>query len=75
MQTVFTLPLSYLLDPDNQGYTKFRWQMQMPVFINKYQNVWGMTAMFTNALLQALYPELILFETFIRLPNLEQSHT
>lgn len=75
VQKVFTLPLSYLLNPKNQGYTKFRWQMQMPVFVNRHRNVWGMTAMFTNVLLQALYPELLSLETFVRLPNLEQSYT
>ena len=75
VQKVFTLPLSYLLNPKNQGYTKFRWQMQMPVFVNKHRNVWGMTSMFTNVFLQALFPELPQLETFVRLPNIEQFHT
>lgn len=75
VENVFTLPLSYLLDPKNQGHTRFRWQMQMPVFVNSHRNVWGLTSMITNVFLKALFPESQSLETFLLLRNIEQSHT
>ena len=75
VENVFTLPLSYLLDPKNQGHTRFRWQMQMPVFVNSHRNVWGLTSMITNVFLKALFPESQSLETFLLLRNIEQTHT
>jgi len=48
--------------------------MEMPVFVNRYCNVWGLTAMFTNAFLQALYPHHQKLSTFRYLPDIEKTH-
>jgi len=71
---VFTVPIKDLLDPSKHGYTKFRWGYQMPVFVNKHRNVWGLTAMFTNIFLRSLFPETHRLSTFRSLQNIEETH-
>ncbi|XP_066108314.1 mitochondrial coenzyme A diphosphatase NUDT8 isoform X1 [Saccopteryx bilineata] len=57
---VFALPLTHLLQVQNQGYTNFRQRgnfcYTMPVFLHGPHRVWGLTAVITEFTLQLLAP-------------------
>ncbi|ELV09498.1 T-box transcription factor TBX10, partial [Tupaia chinensis] len=57
---VFTLPLTHLLQTQNQGYTHFcqggHFRYTLPVFLNGPHRVWGLTAVITELTLQLLAP-------------------
>ena len=60
VSSVFTVPLTTLIEPANHGYTQFRagsrgWSL--PVFHGQVPHViWGLTAIMTAQLLRALLP-------------------
>uniref|UniRef100_A0A8C8SRL3 Nudix hydrolase domain-containing protein n=1 Tax=Pelusios castaneus TaxID=367368 RepID=A0A8C8SRL3_9SAUR len=60
VEDVFTLPLSHLLQAQNQGYTHFchqgRYSYTLPVFLNGRYRVWGLTAIITDLTLALLVP-------------------
>ncbi|XP_075785209.1 mitochondrial coenzyme A diphosphatase NUDT8 isoform X2 [Pelodiscus sinensis] len=60
VEDVFTIPLSHLLQAQNQGYTHFRHQGRyshtLPVFLNGRYRVWGLTAIITDLTLELLAP-------------------
>ncbi|XP_021540811.1 nucleoside diphosphate-linked moiety X motif 8 isoform X2 [Neomonachus schauinslandi] len=57
---VFALPLSHLLQAQNQGYTHFclhgHFSYTLPVFLHGPHRVWGLTAVITEFTLQLLAP-------------------
>ncbi|XP_044539791.1 nucleoside diphosphate-linked moiety X motif 8 [Gracilinanus agilis] len=57
---VFTMPLSHLLHPRNQGYTHFchqgRYRYTLPIFLHGPYRIWGLTAVFTELTLEMLAP-------------------
>lgn len=57
---VFALPLTHLLQAQNQGYTHFRqgghFRYTMPVFLHGPHRIWGLTAIITEFTLQLLAP-------------------
>ncbi|OWK17305.1 NUDT8, partial [Cervus elaphus hippelaphus] len=57
---VFALPLSHLLQEQNQGYTHFcrggHFQYTLPVFLHGPHRVWGLTAVITEFTLKLLAP-------------------
>uniref|UniRef100_A0A8C5LG78 Nudix hydrolase 8 n=2 Tax=Jaculus jaculus TaxID=51337 RepID=A0A8C5LG78_JACJA len=57
---VFVLPLTHLLQAQNQGYTHFcqggHFQYTLPVFLHGPHRVWGLTAVITEFTLQLLAP-------------------
>ncbi|XP_059578382.1 mitochondrial coenzyme A diphosphatase NUDT8 isoform X2 [Alligator mississippiensis] len=61
VEEVFTLPLSHLLEVQNQGYTHFRnkghYSYTLPVFLNGCHKVWGLTAIITDLTLELLVPD------------------
>ncbi|XP_055987742.1 mitochondrial coenzyme A diphosphatase NUDT8 isoform X2 [Sorex fumeus] len=58
---VFVLPLTHLLQAENQGYTHFckegRFSYTLPVFLHGPHRVWGLTAIITEYTLQLLAPD------------------
>ena len=50
----FTVPIADLLDPNQNGYTTFRISWRMPVFKPKHHQIWGVTAIITDAFLSML---------------------
>ncbi|XP_004618622.2 mitochondrial coenzyme A diphosphatase NUDT8 isoform X1 [Sorex araneus] len=58
---VFALPLTHLLQAENQGYTHFckggRFSYTLPVFLHGPHRVWGLTAVITEFTLQLLAPD------------------
>ncbi|XP_025047876.1 nucleoside diphosphate-linked moiety X motif 8 [Alligator sinensis] len=61
VEEVFTLPLSHLLEVQNQGYTHFRskghYSYTLPVFLSGCYKVWGLTAIITDLTLELLVPD------------------
>lgn len=53
---VFALPIQHLMNAKNQRYTTYRFGIKMPVLLNSHKNIWGLTAVFTDALLTAAFP-------------------
>ncbi|XP_031797595.1 nucleoside diphosphate-linked moiety X motif 8 isoform X1 [Sarcophilus harrisii] len=57
---IFTMPLAHLLHPRNQGYTHFcrqgRYSYTLPIFLHGPYRVWGLTAIFTELVLEMLVP-------------------
>uniref|UniRef100_A0A8D2JT56 Nudix hydrolase domain-containing protein n=1 Tax=Sciurus vulgaris TaxID=55149 RepID=A0A8D2JT56_SCIVU len=57
---VFVLPLTHLLQTQNQGYTHFckdgHFGYTLPVFLHGPHRVWGLTAVVTDFTLQLLAP-------------------
>ncbi|XP_057305152.1 mitochondrial coenzyme A diphosphatase NUDT8-like [Hydractinia symbiolongicarpus] len=53
---VFALPIQHLMNAKNQRYTIYRFGIKMPVLLNSHKNIWGLTAVFTDALLTAAFP-------------------
>ncbi|XP_058489992.1 nucleoside diphosphate-linked moiety X motif 8 [Solea solea] len=60
VEEVFTLPLSHLCNPQNCGYTHFRmgdkYGYTLPVFHNRNQRVWGLTATALERTLKLIVP-------------------
>ncbi|XP_069682793.1 mitochondrial coenzyme A diphosphatase NUDT8 [Periplaneta americana] len=56
VESVFTVPLKHLIKPDNFKYTQFRSGYVLPVFVGSEYRIWGMTAMITHFVLEALLP-------------------
>nr|XP_056707702.1 mitochondrial coenzyme A diphosphatase NUDT8 [Euleptes europaea] len=60
VETVFTLPISHLLQEENQGYTNFcrkgQYSYTMPVFLHGPHRIWGLTAIITDFTLELLAP-------------------
>jgi len=56
VESVFTMPLEHLIEPDNCKYTQFRNSYVLPVFIGGEHRVWGITAIITHFVLDALLP-------------------
>ncbi|XP_060117210.1 mitochondrial coenzyme A diphosphatase NUDT8 [Heteronotia binoei] len=60
VETVFTLPISHLLQEENQGYTNFchkrRYSHTLPVFLHGPHRIWGLTAVITDLTLELLAP-------------------
>lgn len=44
------------MNAKNQRYTTYRFGIKMPVLLNSHKNIWGLTAVFTDALLTAAFP-------------------
>ena len=57
VDSVFTLPLMYLCNPVNYGYTKFTSRAILPVFVNGPHRVWGLTSVILEQALLLLVPE------------------
>jgi nudix motif 8 len=56
VECVFTMPLKHLIDPANFRSTQFRNGYALPVFIGSEHRIWGMTAIITHFVLNALLP-------------------
>lgn len=56
VECVFTMPLEHLIDPANFRSTQFRNGYALPVFIGSEHRIWGMTAIITHFVLNALLP-------------------
>jgi len=57
VESVFTVPLKHLIEPDNCKSTQFRNGYVLPVFIGGEHRIWGMTAIITHFVLDALLPK------------------
>lgn len=56
VESVFTVPLRLLIEPGNCKSTQFRNGYVLPVFIGGEHRIWGMTAIITHFVLNALLP-------------------
>jgi nudix motif 8 len=56
VESVFTVPLKCLIDPHNCKSTQFRNGYVLPVFVGGEHRIWGMTALITHFVLDALLP-------------------
>ncbi|PSN34502.1 hypothetical protein C0J52_13402 [Blattella germanica] len=56
VESVFTVPLRHFTDPTNCRYTQFRNGYVLPTFIGGEHRIWGMTAIVTHFVLNALLP-------------------
>jgi NTP pyrophosphohydrolases including oxidative damage repair enzymes len=56
VESVFTVPLQHLIEPDNCKSTQFRNGYVLPVFVRGEHRIWGMTAIITHFVLDALLP-------------------
>jgi nudix motif 8 len=56
VECVFTIPLEHLIDPANFRSTQFRNSYALPVFMGSEHRIWGMTAIITHFVLNALLP-------------------
>lgn len=56
VESVFTMPLKQLINPDNCKSTQFRSGYVLPVFVGGERRIWGMTAVITHFVLDALLP-------------------
>jgi len=56
VESVFSVPLKHLTDPNNCRSTQFRSGYVLPVFVGVEHRIWGMTAMITHFVLDALLP-------------------
>ena len=54
---VFAVPVADLLNSENQGYTTYRNGWRMPVFLSDVRHIWGLTAIMTEHVLAAAFPE------------------
>lgn len=60
VQYAFTLPLKHFCEPANCKHTYFRQQnrlMMLPVYMNDYKQIWGMTAYMTWLTLRSIIPD------------------
>jgi nudix motif 8 len=56
VESVFTMPLKQLINPVNCKSTQFRNGYVLPVFVGGERRIWGMTAIITHFVLDALLP-------------------
>jgi nudix motif 8 len=56
VESVFAMPLKHLIKPDNCKFTQFRNGYVLPVFIGGEHRIWGITAIITHFVLNALLP-------------------
>lgn len=56
VESVFTMPLKQLINLDNCKSTQFRNGHVLPVFVGGEHRIWGMTAIITHFVLDALLP-------------------
>lgn len=61
VQYAFAVPLRHFCEPSNCKYTYFKQQSNnlvvLPVYINDYKRIWGMTAYITWLALRSIIPE------------------
>lgn len=61
VQYAFAVPLKHFCEPTNCKYTCFRQQsnriMMIPVYMNDFKRIWGMTAYMTWLALRSIIPE------------------
>lgn len=61
VQYAFAIPLKHFCEPTNCKYTYFRQQsnklMMIPVYMNDFKRIWGMTAYMTWLTLRSIIPE------------------
>lgn len=60
VQYAFAVPLKHFCEPANCKHTYFRQQnvlMMLPVYMNDYQKIWGMTAYMTWLALRSIIPD------------------
>lgn len=61
VQYAFALPLRHFCEPSNCKYTCFRQQsnklIAIPVYMNNYKRIWGMTAYITWLALRSIIPQ------------------